>query len=758
MSGFVMKLGSMSLQAAVIICFILCVRWLFNKLLIDKKYTCLLWLIPYSVMICPWRPSSIFSFWNAVKIPERKITMFRGDLPAIQKIEPVLPVFSESVESVLQNNNAITETAVQSTAGTVDIYTILFVVWLIGVLIAFAGLIVSYVRLKSKLMTSISFGGNIYWTEDIPTPFVFGIVKTKIYFPIEMKEENIAYILEHEKTHLRRLDHLKKPMALFVTVLHWFNPFSWIAFRVLGKDMELACDEETIKIIGDENSKEYAQILLSIAVGRRNPFISSLAFGESDIKSRIKNIMQKRKAWKIVTVVALIFIGILGVGFFTDQKKEKVSEKEELEEIILETEEKRSPNQLTTEWAEAFCSRDGEKIGSLASKEVREQFIELGMMTRDQEPLAFVISSPWPYSENSYSYSVQKIANSYAEILYYAFHGEEEHVTVWLETIHYDMTDEKLEVIEETLEYMEDIDNYEDFIRAYPNYSRGVVANTYMDYLLNGLGEVLNYKAITEPEKYGRLLQPESAAIELLNLSKDLETVVRTEAENGVIVRISLNGDEVDIPMIQPFGKEGIWIVRGDGSVFGDELYVAEGDGHRPGYQEAVLHAYEAYDEQTPETKALAQKALRELYDLTGTLIEECWYRTNAYGVVFGQTKEDIEHSRIFYSRHYSDGDERVIQNLSIASRRRVWYSPVDMHTTPEFELLTYAEKVVWYVTHSGSYNGKKVKEVIQPYDFELSAWHVIMEDDTTYEVYYDVEANIVGDITGPYPNSNIQH
>lgn len=766
MSGFITKLGSMSIQASLIIVIVLCVRVLFDKLHIEKKYTCLLWVIPYISMICPWKPSSVFSFWNAVKIPEDQIAQIQGNLPPVQNINPVLPLFTEIPQNMLQNGTAVTEMEIQGTGSMVDIYAILFGVWLIGVLVVASGLVFSYIRLKSKLITSVLFAGNIYWAEEIPTPFVFGIVKPKIYFPVEMKEEDITYILEHERTHVRRLDHLKKPAALFITAIHWFNPFAWLACKFFAKDMELACDEETIQRVGQENSKEYAKILLNIAVGKRNPFMSSLAFGESDIKSRIKNIMQKKKAWKIVTIVALVFIGILGITFLTDHKKDEtiepmsseVQKQEELEQAVMKDEEKLSPSQLAKEWAEAFCSRDGEKIENLASKEVIDQMLERDLLMGEKDHISFVKSSLWPSSENSYSYSIQKIANSYTEILYYAFHGEEDYVVVWLETIHYDMMADKLEVIGETLEYMENIDHYDDFIRAYPKYSRGVVANTYMDYLLNGRGEVLNYKAVTEPEKYRALLQPESAAIELLNLSKDLEAIVRTEAENGVIVRISLKGNEVDIPMIQPYGKDGIWIVRGDGSVFGDELYVAEGDGHRQGYKDAVLHAYDAYDEQNPERKEIAQRALRELYDLTGTLIEECWYRVSAYGVEFGQTKDDIEHSRIFYSRDYSDGNEQMIQNIWIVSRRRIWYSPVDMYTTPEFEMLSDAEKVVWYVTHSASYNGKKVKEVIQPYDFEVSAWHVIMEDDTAYEVYFDTGANIIHDITGPYPNSNIQH
>ena len=765
MNAFMTRLGGMSLQAAFIICIVFLVRWLFVKFRIEKKYTCWLWFIPYFAMLCPWKPSSIFSFWNVVKIVDNQIPQMQENIFSVQNTDAAAPTVIDTTVNILQSGTVGTEVVSANPESAPDVYLFLFMVWLAGVVIVLLGFVIFYIKLKTKLIGSIPFTKNIYWAEDIPTPFVLGAIKPKIYFPIAMREENITYILEHEKTHLRRYDHVKKPLALLITSIHWFNPFAWAASVFLAKDMEMACDEETILRIGEEHRREYAETLLNMTIGEKRLFAAPLAFGEKDIKSRLKNIVQKKNAWKVVTVAAVILIILLGFVFLTENKEKEDIEKmqSEIQEPVedadvLKASAKMSPKQLATEWAEAFCSRDGEKIENLASEELTEQLKEQGLLTGEGESLSFGKSTPWPYSENSYSYSIQKIANSYTEILYYAFHGEEDYVTVWLETIHYDMTADKMEVLKETLEYMEDIDNYEDFIRTYPKYLRGVVASTYMDYLINGLGEMLNYKAMTEPEEYEALLQPESAAIELLNLSKNLKTAVRMESENGVIVRISLEGGEVDIPMIQPYGKDGIWIVRGDGSAFGDELYVMEGDGHRTGYQEAILHGYDNFDENNLEAKALAQRALRELYDLTGTLIEECWYQGGIYGIHFGQTKDDIEHSRFFYSRYYGDGAEDYIQNVRIVSRRKYWFSPVDMYTTPEFEMLTDAEKVVWYVTHCGSYNGKEVKEIIQPYDFEVSAWYVIMEDDTTYEVHFDTEANIVEYITGPYPNSNIEH
>lgn len=191
---------------------------------------------------------------------------------------------------------------------------------------------------------------------------------------------------------------------------------------------------------------------------------------------------------------------------------------------------------------------------------------------------------------------------------------------------------------------------------------------------------------------------------------------------------------------------------------------------HREDYTETALHFYlpktvqelgltDAAAFTQENTEGRAQEALQELYDLTGTLIDECYYyTTDGYDYEFGLTKDDLEHSRIFYSRDFGDGIKHI-STMYLSSRRRLWYSTVDMYVLPEgYRNMTEEEKAIWFVTHSGLYNGQKVDRAYQNYSAMPDTWTVVMEDDTAYEISLDSEVDSFGNMAGPYPDSNIQH
>lgn len=203
-----------------------------------------------------------------------------------------------------------------------------------------------------------------------------------------------------------------------------------------------------------------------------------------------------------------------------------------------------------------------------------------------------------------------------------------------------------------------------------------------------------------------------------------------------------------------------------------EEKYEAgeENTKHREGYTEAALHFYlpktvqelgvtdaAAFTQENTENRA--QEALQELYDLTGTLIDECYYYTaDGYDYEFGLTKDDLEHSRIFYSRDFGDGIKHI-STMYLSSRRRLWYSTVDMYMLPEsYRNMTEEEKAIWFVTHSGLYNGQKVERAYQNYSAMPDTWTIVMENGTAYEISLDSEVDSFGSMAGPYPDSNIQH
>jgi beta-lactamase regulating signal transducer with metallopeptidase domain len=112
---------------------------------------------------------------------------------------------------------------------------------------------------------------------------------------------------------------LKKGVAYIITGLHWFNPFAWAAFYFLCKDMETACDEETILALGLEHKQDYARVLLQISSGQKMFFGAPLAFGEGSVKSRIKHIVSFKKTWREVSVLAVVTVLILMVIFMTEE-------------------------------------------------------------------------------------------------------------------------------------------------------------------------------------------------------------------------------------------------------------------------------------------------------------------------------------------------------------------------------------------------------------------------------------------------------
>lgn len=201
-------------------------------------------------------------------------------------------------------------------------------IWLAGIIgmLIYAG--VSAVLLQKKLKSAEKREGY-YIVEHLETPFVFGLMFPRIYLPTELSEREITYILEHERTHIRRHDYLIKPLAFLVVCIHWFNPFVWLAFFCMTKDMEMSCDEAVLKKLGKEIKRDYSASLLNLACGRRFLSGSPLAFGEGEVKGRIKNILNYKKPGFWGVLLAVVVIIITGIALISNPK---ISEENVVEE------------------------------------------------------------------------------------------------------------------------------------------------------------------------------------------------------------------------------------------------------------------------------------------------------------------------------------------------------------------------------------------------------------------------------------------
>ena len=200
------------------------------------------------------------------------------------------------------------------------------VIWLVGIGIFLIYSLVSYIRLKKRLIGSISFNivsseqsgsDNIYISDHIATPFVLGFLKPRIYLPSIINEKEISYILLHEQAHIKRKDHMIKLIVFGITVIHWFNPLALIAYVCMNQDMEMSCDEYVMKSYKEDIRKEYATSLLNLSVGRRSILGVPLAFGEGNVKGRIKNVTRYKKP--LLSVVICTFVGcvVLGITLLT---------------------------------------------------------------------------------------------------------------------------------------------------------------------------------------------------------------------------------------------------------------------------------------------------------------------------------------------------------------------------------------------------------------------------------------------------------
>jgi len=204
-------------------------------------------------------------------------------------------------------------------------FNIYSVLWLAGMAALLVHALVSAGKLKKKLATAILLRDNIYESEFVDSPFVFGVVKPNIYLPMHMDEGTAAYVIAHEHAHLARRDHWWKVLGYLVLALHWFNPLVWVAYILFCRDIELACDEKVVKGLDGAARADYSQALLSCAAPKRAVAACPLAFGEGNIKTRVKSALHYKKPAFWVAAAAVLAVVIMAVCFLTNPKSERGS-------------------------------------------------------------------------------------------------------------------------------------------------------------------------------------------------------------------------------------------------------------------------------------------------------------------------------------------------------------------------------------------------------------------------------------------------
>ncbi len=316
MDDVFLKLVNLSISASWLILAVLVLRVVLKKA--PKWVMPLLWSVVALRLVCLFSIESALSLIpSAETIPSEIVTETR---------EPVL--YEQATLDIVTNptlpSAAEVPVGVSRQQAQVD-FNIYSVLWLAGMAALLVHALVSAGKLKRKLATAILLRDNIYESEFVDSPFVFGVVKPNIYLPMHMDEGTAAYVIAHEHAHLARRDHWWKVLGYLVLALHWFNPLVWVAYILFCRDIELACDEKVVKGLDGAARADYSQALLSCAAPKRAVAACPLAFGEGNIKTRVKSALHYRKPAFWVAAAAVLAVVIVAVCFLTNPRSERGS-------------------------------------------------------------------------------------------------------------------------------------------------------------------------------------------------------------------------------------------------------------------------------------------------------------------------------------------------------------------------------------------------------------------------------------------------
>lgn len=316
MDDVFLKLVNLSISASWLILAVLVLRIVLKKA--PKWVMPLLWGVVALRLVCLFSIESALSLIpSAETIPSEIVTETR---------EPVL--YEQATLDIVTNptlpSAAEVPVGVSRQQAQVD-FNIYSILWLAGMAALLVHALVSAGKLKRKLATAILLRDNIYESEFVDSPFVFGVVKPNIYLPMHMDEGTAAYVIAHEHAHLARRDHWWKVLGYLVLALHWFNPLVWVAYILFCRDIELACDEKVVRGLDGAARADYSQALLSCAAPKRAVAACPLAFGEGNIKTRVKSALHYKKPAFWVAAAAVLAVVIVAVCFLTNPRSERGS-------------------------------------------------------------------------------------------------------------------------------------------------------------------------------------------------------------------------------------------------------------------------------------------------------------------------------------------------------------------------------------------------------------------------------------------------
>ena len=320
MEAVFLKILNMSISAGWLIVIVFLLRLLLKKA--PKSFNYILWALVAIRLICPFTIESVLSLVPSSEVVPKEIMYSRT---------PEVQTGIQAVDTVV--NPVITGSMAPEIGPSINpMQVAMFIassVWIIGIVGMFLYRGISYMMLRWKVRASMHLQENMWICDAIDSPFILGVIRPRIYLHSDIEEEQIPYIVAHEKEHLKYCDYLWKPLGFIILAIHWFNPLVWLSYILMCRDMELACDERVIRSMDVDEKKKYSNVLLACSAKRRVISACPVAFGEVGVKQRIQSVVNYKKPAFWFVCVAVVVCVVTGVCFLTNPKEDAKVSKEQ---------------------------------------------------------------------------------------------------------------------------------------------------------------------------------------------------------------------------------------------------------------------------------------------------------------------------------------------------------------------------------------------------------------------------------------------
>lgn len=301
-----------SITASFVSLVVVVARLLIKRM--PRWITCMLWAVVALRLIFPVMPQSAFSFVPAFDYEENSVSVndaVSENEASYHSADPHKLNYEQSEnEDFLNTQNTLNH--------RIDILSAGSIVWGVGTILMLGYSIYSYVRVRARFRDAVLFKDNIMRSEKVNSPFVMGFLSPKIYIPFNLDSKTRKQVILHEQAHIKRLDHIWKPLGFTLLCLHWFNPIMWISYILFCRDIEVACDEKVISNYGLKMKKAYARALLECRNPSKGFAASPIAFGEIGVGVRIKKTIKYRKPATAFVVLGVAGILMLSLCLMTD--------------------------------------------------------------------------------------------------------------------------------------------------------------------------------------------------------------------------------------------------------------------------------------------------------------------------------------------------------------------------------------------------------------------------------------------------------